>query len=73
MERTLKIIFGLFLIGMIYGLNFPAALGDTFRVEAHDVVIVGGGLAGIVAAHALKDYNLDVLLLDENKAPGGSS
>ncbi|MFC1799247.1 FAD-dependent oxidoreductase [Thermodesulfobacteriota bacterium] len=41
------------------------------KPKAYEVVIVGGGLAGIVAAHALKDDNLNVLLLDENNAPGG--
>ncbi|MBW2311814.1 MAG: NAD(P)/FAD-dependent oxidoreductase [Deltaproteobacteria bacterium] len=37
----------------------------------YDVVIVGSGLAGIVAANRLADYNLEVLLLDENIHIGG--
>jgi NADPH-dependent 2,4-dienoyl-CoA reductase/sulfur reductase-like enzyme len=37
----------------------------------YDVVIVGSGLAGIVAANRLADYHLEVLLLDENIHIGG--
>lgn len=37
----------------------------------YDVVIVGSGLSGIVAANKLADHNLNVLLLDENIHIGG--
>ena len=43
MERTPKIICWLLTIGVIYGLNFPAASGNTFRVETHNVVIDQAG------------------------------
>ncbi|MCJ7596968.1 MAG: FAD-dependent oxidoreductase [Desulfobacterales bacterium] len=36
-----------------------------------EVVIVGSGYAGIVAAHKLADHRVRVLLLDENVRPGG--
>lgn len=41
------------------------------RHNKYDVVIVGSGLSGIVAANWLADYNLKVLLLDENIHIGG--
>lgn len=37
----------------------------------HDVIIVGLGLAGLSAAHALRGRGLDILILDENNKPGG--
>ena len=43
MERTPKIICWLLTIGVIYGLNFPVASGNTFRVETHNVVIDQAG------------------------------
>jgi iron complex transport system substrate-binding protein len=39
MKRTTKIIYGLLTIGMVCGLNIPRASGNSFRVEAHNVVI----------------------------------
>ena len=39
--------------------------------KAYDVAIAGGGLSGIVAANMLADHHLDILLIDENQAPGG--
>lgn len=36
-----------------------------------DVVIVGGGPAGIIAALTLSELNIDVLLIDEHEIPGG--
>ncbi|MEX2644179.1 MAG: NAD(P)/FAD-dependent oxidoreductase [Acetobacterales bacterium] len=38
---------------------------------AHDLVIVGAGPAGLSAAVAAAGYGLDVLLIDEQQAPGG--
>jgi iron complex transport system substrate-binding protein len=43
MRKTPKIISGLLLIGVIFGLNIPAALGNRFGIEAHDVVIDQAG------------------------------
>lgn len=37
----------------------------------YDVVIAGGGFAGIIAAGMLADHNLSILLIDENWALGG--
>ena len=37
----------------------------------HNVIIVGLGLAGLSAANALKGRGLSILLLDENRSPGG--
>ena len=36
-----------------------------------DVIVIGGGPAGIAAATTLAELGTDVLLLDENHAPGG--
>ncbi|MFA9559484.1 phytoene desaturase family protein [Evansella sp. AB-rgal1] len=36
-----------------------------------DVVIIGGGLAGFVAANYLASYNLSILVLEKNKNVGG--
>ena len=41
------------------------------RRDSFDVVIVGGGLAGLGAAHELSGCRLSVLLVDENPFPGG--
>lgn len=37
----------------------------------HNVIIVGLGLAGLSALHTLKGRGLSILLLDENRSPGG--
>lgn len=51
-------------------MNFP----DPVSTEQHDVVIVGGGIAGLTAARWLKKNNLnDILLLELDKEPGGNS
>ena len=41
------------------------------RPKDPDVLIVGSGFSGIVAANVLADHHLDVLLLDENVHVGG--
>lgn len=41
----------------------------TPAAEIRDVVVVGGGIAGLTAAHALRD--LDVVLLEATDRPGG--
>ncbi|WP_342629499.1 FAD-dependent oxidoreductase [Nguyenibacter vanlangensis] len=47
--------------------NMPDAIG----VERCDVLVVGGGPAGIVAARLMAAGGLDVLLVDERHGPGG--
>lgn len=39
--------------------------------ENWDVVIVGGGLAGYIAANYLAKYNLSILLVEKEKSTGG--
>ncbi|MDX1708295.1 MAG: ABC transporter substrate-binding protein, partial [Desulfobacterales bacterium] len=43
MRRALNIIYGLFLIGVILGLNLPAARGNRFGVETDNVIIDQAG------------------------------
>ncbi len=38
---------------------------------SYDVVIIGAGIAGLIAAKHLEDYNLDVLVLDKSDRAGG--
>ena len=42
----------------------------TGEVKRHDVVIVGGGLAGLTLACALAQYGVKALLLDEDNTVG---
>lgn len=37
----------------------------------HDIVVVGAGVSGLTAAHALARRGHDVMLIDRRKAPGG--
>ena len=37
----------------------------------YDVVIIGAGMAGLVAAKHLEDYNLNVLIIDKSDRAGG--
>lgn len=39
--------------------------------ESHDVVVVGAGLAGLMAARVLYGAGLDVVVLEADDAPGG--
>ena len=39
--------------------------------DSADVVIVGAGLAGLVAAKVLEQHNLDVIVLEESDGVGG--
>lgn len=53
-----------------------AAVGNgqvagTLREESRDVIIVGAGPAGLVAAEHLARHGLTVTVLDERPAPGG--
>jgi thioredoxin reductase len=45
--------------------------GVEHRVDEPDVLIIGGGAAGLTAAVSLADSGLDVVLLDERSAAGG--
>ena len=52
----------------------PAAAGDADAggsTETHDVVIVGGGLAGLCAAKALAEAGVDFVLLESSDGVGG--
>jgi len=46
-------------------------MGSSVNKQKFDVVIVGSGFSGIVAAGLLADYNLNVLMVDENLHLGG--
>jgi hypothetical protein len=68
------------IIGSINGPN--AALGHQLRSTKStapkktfkkDIVIVGGGIAGLAAARQLSKQNVDFLLLELEKQPGGNS
>lgn len=54
-----------------------AKIEDLGEVISTDVLIVGGGISGLVAANKAKDYPVDVLLVDKQtigwagKAPKG--
>lgn len=41
-------------------------------MKVHDVIIIGGGQAGLSVAYFLKRTNLEYLVLDKNDRPGGS-
>ena len=51
----------------------PAAAGDAdaARADAHDVVIVGAGYAGLCAAKALTEAGVDFVLLESSDGVGG--
>jgi ribulose 1,5-bisphosphate synthetase/thiazole synthase len=39
--------------------------------KTYDIVIVGGGFSGILAANILAEHDLNVLIVDENIKLGG--
>ena len=41
------------------------------KSEKLDIIIVGTGLSGLVAADLLSEYSLNILVVDENLQPGG--
>jgi oxygen-dependent protoporphyrinogen oxidase len=45
--------------------------GEPAAAGVHDVVVIGGGLAGIAATVALKQRGVNVLLLEAEAEPGG--
>jgi 3-(3-hydroxy-phenyl)propionate hydroxylase len=52
-----------------YDAVIPAAV-QSGEVEAHDIVIVGGGLTGLTLACALGEYGVPAVLLDEDNTVG---
>lgn len=56
--------------GIIWRVIMPPA--PTPRQRQYDVVIVGGGAAGIGAAYALRDSSLAVCIVDRNNHLGGT-
>lgn len=56
--------------GIIWRVISPPA--PTPRQRQYDVVIVGGGAAGIGAAYALRDSSLAVCIIDRNNHLGGT-
>jgi thioredoxin reductase (NADPH) len=47
------------------------SIGARVTVRQHDVVIIGGGVAGVSAALECSDIQLDVVLLEANSVLGG--
>ncbi len=47
------------------------AAGDDWEERSADVLVVGGGPAGLSAAIAAADAGLDVVVVDERQQPGG--
>jgi thioredoxin reductase (NADPH) len=43
------------------------------QIDERDVLIVGGGPAGMTAALWCAELKLSALLIDENKEPGGAA
>lgn len=52
-------------------MSYEKTLGGYMMTQKWDVVIVGGGLAGFVAANYLAKTNLSVLILERGKKVGG--
>jgi heterodisulfide reductase subunit A-like polyferredoxin len=48
-----------------------APLGERGVNMAHQVVIVGGGLSGVIAAGVLLDRRVDVLIVEKARSVGG--
>ena len=51
------------------GVNFPPLEGD----KRCDVLIVGGGMAGVLLAYMLKRAGVDSLLVEADRIGGGTS
>ena len=58
-----------FLLSVVLLLLFPISVRAAAYEKLHDLVIVGGGLAGLSAAHELKAY--DAVLLEKDGHLGG--
>jgi phytoene dehydrogenase-like protein len=52
-------------------MSYEKTFGGYIMIQKWDVVIVGGGLAGFVAANYLAKTNLSVLILERGKKVGG--
>jgi oxygen-dependent protoporphyrinogen oxidase len=46
-------------------------INGSFASEFHDVVVIGGGAAGLATAYDLRKNGYDVILLEEQNYPGG--
>ena len=55
----------------LFVLSYEITLGGYLMAQKWDIVIVGGGLAGYVAANYLTKTNLSILLLEKGKTAGG--
>ncbi len=54
-------------------LKYYAPYGDVLKINPHDVVVVGGGLAGSAAAVAAASYGCSVLLIQDRPVLGGNA
>ena len=49
----------------------PSFLPEHVRIRIGRVAIVGGGVAGLACARTLVDHDVDVVVFDKGRAPGG--
>src|SRR4051812_1672767 len=54
-------------------MSYEITIGGYLMTQKYDVIIIGGGLAGYVAANYLVKAGLSILLLERGKKAGGRS